>query len=79
MLRHLDDERQIEVDFTCPECQGRVVQQLNARMAPLLLSAGCIIDPGSLASAECGGITEDEIQEFVRALDRPDWTDQLTH
>lgn len=75
VLRHLADGTQVEVDFTCPECHGRVVQRLHARMAPLLLSAGCILDPGSVA--DTGGITEAEIQDFVRALDRPDWTDLL--
>ncbi len=77
-VRQNDTESNVEVDFVCPGCSGRVVQQLNARMLPLLVSAGCAVEDLVPADAD-GAISESEIRSFVCSLDRIDWADELAH
>ncbi len=77
-VRQHDSESNVEVDFVCPGCSGRVVQHLNARMLPLLVSAGCVVE-NVVPSAADGAISESEIRAFVCSLDRIDWADELAH
>lgn len=77
-LRTLGVGSGLEVDFVCPGCAGRVVQQLNARMLPLLVSAGCALEEAVPSDVD-GAISEAEIQAFVASLDRNDWADELAY
>ncbi|WP_436795187.1 hypothetical protein [Actinospongicola halichondriae] len=77
-LRTYDSGLSLEVDFSCPGCESRVVQQLNARMLPLLVSAGCVVEDDFPSDAE-GAISESEIRAFTQALDRDDWADELAY
>lgn len=77
-LRTYDGGLGLEVDFACPGCEGRVVQKLNARMLPLLVTAGCVVEDG-LPSDAVGAISETEIRAFAAALDRDDWADELAY
>lgn len=77
-LRQYDGGAALEVDFQCPGCASRVVQQLNARMLPLLVSAGCVVESTVPSDAE-GAISEAEIRAFVQELDRADWADELAY
>lgn len=77
-LRQYDAGTALEIDFQCPGCASRVVQQLNARMLPLLVSAGCVLE-STLPSDAAGAISEQEIRAFVRELDRSDWADELAY
>lgn len=76
--RHDHGRGNLEVDFTCPDCAGSVVQQLSARMFPLLVEAGCAVEDFSPIDVE-GAISEAEIREFVDELDRLDWADELAY
>ena len=77
-LRRVADAAHVEVEFVCPGCTCRVVQQLNARMLPLLVSAGCVVED-TLPAVDEGAISEDEIRQFVDDLDRLDWADELAY
>lgn len=77
-LRQYDGGAALEVDFRCPGCASRVVQQLNARMLPLLVSAGCMVESTIPSDVE-GAISESEIRSFVSELDRADWADELAY
>lgn len=67
----------------CPACLAEVVHPLNERMVPVLIGAGCPVDDRSVAAcmsrhpSHGPEISETEIAEFVAALDRNDWFDEL--
>lgn len=70
----------------CPACDAEVVHPLNERMVPVLIGAGCPVDEvDDSATADCMArhpsqgpdISEQEIEDFVAALDRYDWFDDL--
>lgn len=77
-LRRYDSGAALEVEFQCPGCASRVVQQLNARMLPLLVSAGCMVE-STIPSDVAGAISESEIRSFMSELDRADWADELAY
>jgi hypothetical protein len=77
-LRRYDGGGALEVGFVCPVCEGHVVQQLNVRMLPLLVSAGCNVEH-AMPTVDEGAISEEEIQDFVAELDRTDWADELAY
>ena len=73
-----------EAVFMCPACLAEVVHPLNERMVPVLIGAGCPLDDRSVGAcmarhpSQGFEISEAEIDEFVAALDRHDWFDELT-
>ncbi len=84
------DEDASEVIFVCPTCHHLVVHPLSERMVPVLLGAGCpvdIEDGERLADrvrpaahpAFGPELSELEIEQFVAALDRTDWYDELAY
>lgn len=75
ILRDVCDES-AAIEFDCPRCSSTVVQRLHARIVPMLLSAGCIVADAPRVAGH-GDITEAEIADFVGALDRVDWADEL--
>ena len=77
-LRRPEGTVHVEVEFSCPRCTARVVQHLNVKMLPLLVSAGCCVED-LLADHDEGAISEAEIQSFVEDLERLDWADELAY
>ena len=72
-----------EAVFLCPACTAVVVHPLNERMVPVLIGAGCPVDDTSVEACRARHpsqgpeISEDEIDQFVAALDGTDWFDEL--
>ncbi len=80
-----------EAVFVCPACCTEVVHPVSERMVPVLLGAGCPLDVlhagDTLADRVLPAahpafgpqLSELEIQQFVAALDRNDWYDELAY
>lgn len=72
-----------EAVFMCPACLDEVIHPLHDRMVPVLIGAGCPVDDRTVAAcmsrhpSRGAEISEAEIAEFVSALDRRDWFDEL--
>ena len=77
-LRRVADSAHVEVEFECPGCSARVLQQLNGRMLPLLVTAGCVVEDAP-STQGAGAISEAEIRRFVEDLERLDWADELAY
>ena len=83
-LRRRPDAHHTECTFTCPTCITPVVQSLTERMVPVLLGAGCQVEPGTASAVIApdhesigGRITETEIALFLTDLERADCLDEL--
>lgn len=68
--------------FRCPACQMSVVKPAEPRIVDLLVASGVRIEhwdlPGELFEPRHGPpITHDDLIDFHRVLQQPNWFDQL--
>lgn len=79
LLRRRDDRAHVEAIFDCPSCARQVTQPLSERIVPTLVDAGCRYERYQELTADLAifetpdAITEDEIEQFVAALNHPSW------
>ena len=72
-----------EAVFLCPACTEVVVHPLNERMVPVLIGAGCPVDDTAVEACRARHpsqgpeISDEEIEDFIAALERDDWFDEL--
>lgn len=68
--------------FRCPACQMSVVKPAEPRIVDLLVASGVRLEhwdpPAELLEHHPGApITHDDLIDFHRLLDQPDWLDAL--
>lgn len=70
-------------EFACPGCAERIRKQADERAVEILIAEGVAplvwhLPAEALEPREGLPLTHDDVLDFMLAIEKPDWIDQLT-